>query len=295
MAEERLIDDDKDRKYKIRIGENGEEELVIEGGDEDETVFDIPVFEEDDEEAVDLTPDMLAERDRLRKQEEQARAERCGKFLTDARSALEGGEYESALYAVNKAVEAEEKCGEAHFLKLKILTRGMTEFNSLEDCAETADNVASYCGAEMKAELKENASGLESRIEEVKKRTEELGAKNEAGKAERRGAFASAKKKAFTMFLGTACPFAVLLITAIVLSTMMFADERGAYLIATIAVGALALIAFIAMLVCANRLWTAERNVKLNEADTSTKSGREYLESKTELDLLTRIYSSFEK
>ena len=78
-------------------------------------------------------------------------------------------------------------------------------------------------------------------------------------------------------------------------STMMFADERGAYLIATIAVGALALIAFIAMLVCANRLWTAERNVKLNEADTSTKSGREYLESKTELDLLTRIYSCFEK
>ena len=92
MAEERLIDDDKDRKYKIRIGENGEEELVLEGGDEDETVFDIPVFEEDDEEAVDLTPDMLAERDRLRKQEEQARADKCGKLLTDARSALEGGD-----------------------------------------------------------------------------------------------------------------------------------------------------------------------------------------------------------
>ena len=28
MAEERLNDEDKDRKYRIRINENGEEELV---------------------------------------------------------------------------------------------------------------------------------------------------------------------------------------------------------------------------------------------------------------------------
>ena len=29
MAEERLIDEDKDRKYRLRINEDGEEELVI--------------------------------------------------------------------------------------------------------------------------------------------------------------------------------------------------------------------------------------------------------------------------
>ena len=56
MAEERIIDDDKDKKYRIRINEDGEEELeVIDlGMDEEqeeayETGLEIPEFEEDDE------------------------------------------------------------------------------------------------------------------------------------------------------------------------------------------------------------------------------------------------------
>lgn len=297
MAEERLIDtdDDKDKKYKIRIGENGEEELIIEGGDEEETVFDIPVFEEDDEEAALLTPEQLAERDRQRKEEELARVQRCEGFLAKAREALESGDFESALYSVNGAVEAEEKCGEAHYLKLRILTRDMTTFHSLSECAETADNVSKYCDGEHKAKLKELSQGLENKLEEVKKQTEELKEKNEAGKTERRETFAAAKKKAFVGLSATVIPFAVLLITAIVLSTMMFSAENGAFLIATIVVGAFALIALICTLVAANRFWTAARNVKLNEADTSTRSGREYLESAETLELLNRIYSSFAK
>ena len=39
MAEERLIDDDKDRKYRIRKNENGEEELVIIDDVEEEEDF----------------------------------------------------------------------------------------------------------------------------------------------------------------------------------------------------------------------------------------------------------------
>ena len=49
MAEERLIDEDKDKKYRIKINADGEEELVIEGGEqqpEEEAVFDVPVVEE---------------------------------------------------------------------------------------------------------------------------------------------------------------------------------------------------------------------------------------------------------
>ena len=37
MAEERFIDDDKDRKYRIRINEAGEEELeILENPEEEE-------------------------------------------------------------------------------------------------------------------------------------------------------------------------------------------------------------------------------------------------------------------
>ena len=36
MAEERLVDDDKDRKYKIRKNADGEDELVIDAAPEEE-------------------------------------------------------------------------------------------------------------------------------------------------------------------------------------------------------------------------------------------------------------------
>ena len=55
MAEERLIDDDKDRKYKIRVNEDGEEELIIApqtaAEEAAEIDFEVPDFDDDDEEA----------------------------------------------------------------------------------------------------------------------------------------------------------------------------------------------------------------------------------------------------
>ena len=82
MAEERLIDDDKDRKYRIRVNENGEEELEIIDPDDvdEEPVFDMPDYEEDDEEAAILTPEQLAERERIKAEEERARAEKLSAF-----------------------------------------------------------------------------------------------------------------------------------------------------------------------------------------------------------------------
>ena len=78
MAEERLIDDDKDRKYKIRRNADGEDELIIDDTEtpDDESdipVFDIPVYLEDDDEAALLTPEQLAERERMRAEEQSAR------------------------------------------------------------------------------------------------------------------------------------------------------------------------------------------------------------------------------
>ncbi len=69
-----MIDDDKDRKYKIRKNEDGEDELYIEGGDgEEEIGFEVPEFDTDDEEAAVMTPEQLAERERRREEAEQAR------------------------------------------------------------------------------------------------------------------------------------------------------------------------------------------------------------------------------
>ena len=72
MAEERLIDDnrdkDKDRKYRFRINEDGEEELEIvedpdnepeEQTEQDVGGLEVPEFKEDDEEAAVMTPEQL--------------------------------------------------------------------------------------------------------------------------------------------------------------------------------------------------------------------------------------------
>ena len=83
MAEERLIDDDKDRKYKIRVNEDGEEELIIApqtaAEEAAEIDFEVPDFDDDDEEAAVMTPEQLAARQRRREEEAARRAKKgCG-------------------------------------------------------------------------------------------------------------------------------------------------------------------------------------------------------------------------
>ena len=294
MAEERLIDDDKDRKYKIRINENGEEELVIDEDGEDEEsdipVFAIPDFDEDDEEAAVLTPEQLAERERIKKEEEAARAETVAKLIQKANQKLEEGDYEGAKYAVTQAEEVNETDGEVCSMKFKIITRDMTEFLNLEECAEAAVNVKQYSSEEAKEHFKSRSAMLKGLIDEAEAKTEALSKENEQKKEERRDTFLKIRTKSLGALLGTAGPFIIFLLATIVLSTFMFADQNGAYLIATIVLAALTVIALIATVIAARKYWAAARDVKLNEKDTSTKLGREYLENKKQLELLKRIY-----
>ena len=66
MAEERLIDADKDKKYRIKINADGEEELVVDEGVEpveevvQEVLFEVEEISEDNEEEAVMTPEQLA-------------------------------------------------------------------------------------------------------------------------------------------------------------------------------------------------------------------------------------------
>ncbi len=294
MAEERLIDDDKDRKYKIRINSDGEEELIIdaEGEDEEENtlpVFEVPVYEEDDEEAVALTPEQLAERERVKKEEEAAREERVRALCAKTREKLEDGDFESANYLISQAEELTARNGEVSCLKLKTLTRGFTDYTSLEQCAECAEAVKEFADRESRAELKKLAVGLPELVSQAEEAARVLSEENESKKDERRTAFTQEKKRAFTGLLATAVPFAALLIVTLVFASMMFAKENGAFLIATFALGGVSFVALICALVAANKYWAAVRRLKLNESDSSTKLGREYSEKKRRYELLNRI------
>ena len=301
MAEERLIDDDKDKKYKIRKNADGEDELVIDEsaeGDEEESdipVFEVPVYENDDEEAAVLTPEQFAERKRQQEEEEKARAEKKGAHLILAREKIASGDFEAALYEVNCAEEVSPNDGEVYCVKLLALTRNFTDFSSLDDCVTAADDVKLHADEKQKSELQPFAAAksFKKQIDETKEKAEKLKAENEQKKAERREVFAGKKKSALKIFACAALPFAVLAILAIVFASMIFAAENGLYLILTIVFGALAVVALIFVLITAHKLWDASRNCKLNEKDSSTRLGREYLETKAVLDKLNKIYSVF--
>ncbi len=299
MAEERLIDDDKDRKYKIRINEDGEEELVIDDTpDEEESdipVFQIPVYDEDDEDAASLSPQEFAEREKRKKEEQEARESKFSSLTDCAYAKLADGDYESALYAVTQAEELKKDSGQLYCLKLNILTRGFTDYISDEKCARTAEKIALYSTAEQKAEIKSKLSGLDERIAEAEKRTDELKKVNEEKKAERREFFTAKKKKAVAACIASVTPFVLFIILTAVFGGIMFSDESGLFIIITVVFAALACVALVPALLFANSLLSARKNVVLNESDDSTEIGREYLASQKILKNLKTVKSAVEK
>ena len=301
MAEERLIDDDKDRKYKIRKNADGEDELYIDDSSEDENeeqssipLFEVPYGDDDDDDAEALTPEQFAERERLKREEQLAREKQAASLLSEADKKLGSGNFEGARFAAAQAAEINPKSGGAYCTQLKALSRNFTDFTSLEDCLEAADGVKQYADKEQKSALKNLASGLKKRIDEVGAEARELSEKNEAAKAERGEVFAAQSKRAFVVFLAAAIPFAVLSVLTLIFACNIFAEENGAFVIATIVCGSLDFIALVATLITARRDVTARRRVKQNEKNTTTKLGREYVEKAEELERLNTVYSSFD-
>ena len=143
MAEERLIDDDKDRKYKIRINEDGEEELIIApqtaAEEAAEIDFEVPDFDDDDEEAAVMTPEQLAARQRRREEEAARRAKKVAAYVLRAKKCLEEEDFSGASYALNEAGELDNENGEIYALKIKAYTKRFSDWSFIDDCAEAAD------------------------------------------------------------------------------------------------------------------------------------------------------------
>lgn len=287
MAEERLIDDDKDRKYRIRKNENGEEELVIIDDVEEE---EFPLYDVVTDGDDGLTEEQIAEKREERRQNMQRKAE---ELKVTAVEKMAQGDFESAQYALSQASELTEYDGELYYLQLKACSRNMTDFLNLEKCVEASDGVREYAGEEQKKELNSLSQPLKERIATFEQKCKTLSDKNEAGKAERRATFAHNKKRALIAFAATAVPFAVLAVLAIIFASMIYADKDGLFIILTIAFAACAAVGLFITLFTFTRFSDANRNVKLNERDSSTAVGRELISCIEELENLKKIYSSF--
>ncbi len=293
MAEERLIDDDKDRKYKVIKNADGEEELVLvpQGEDEEreEPVFEVSEQESDDEEAAVLTPEQLAELKRAREEEEKRILEETEEKLKKARKAVADGEYESAREVLAEAEEIAPENGEVYKLKLIAESCGLSDFTRIDECVDAAKGVAEYCDDGQKNELCEVALPLYNRIEEVKVEVERLNEENERKKDERRPVFQSRAKTATKFFAISSAVFVALAIVAAVFASMIYAREDGTNVVLTIVFASLAGAAFIVFLVAAHKIWVAKRNLKLNENNLRTKVGREYEKNRAELEKLNAV------
>ena len=220
MAEERLIDDDKDRKYKIIINENGEEELVIIPSEEEAEVPAFDLYGYDEEE--NLTAEQAAEREYVKAEEEKLRAERTAELMQTARERLAEEQFEEARYALYQAEDLSGGNGEVYYLKLRILSRNLQSFVDLEKCALAADGVKEQSTEEQKKELLSLSGKLEEKINSTKQKAERLSAENEQGKAERRGTFLKLRTKWLANLLLFFVPLVVFLVLTAVFGFKIF-------------------------------------------------------------------------
>ena len=300
MAEERLIDDDrdkdKDRKYRFRINEDGEEELEIAEEPEDEQQdaeggLDIPEFEEDDEEAVDKTPEQLAAERERAERERAAREGNALALLQKAKAAMAEGKQSYALTLLDSAVKECGDIGEAYSLRMEILSEGYTSAARAEDCVDALDGYSEHVPADERGEIsKKFAPVVRAALEEQEKKNALLKAENDEKKKERRLFFASGYKRALTRFSIALIPLILFVTLGIGFGSVMYADEGGVYYVLAIAFFVAAGISLVVSVFFARLLAAAARKVRVNESDSSTALGRQYLEGKRKEEVLRQLY-----
>lgn len=297
MAEERLIDTDKDKKYRIRKNADGEDELYIdesgEAGDVEEVAFDVPDETETDDDISVYTPEQL---EAIRKQEEQERAEReaaLNGFIANARKDCAENKFATAADYLEKAAEIDPENGEIYALRLVAYTRNFTDYSQIIVAEEFCDEVESYTSAETKAELfKISSTGLEDNIKKLRARVSELNEENEKHKAERALKFVADRNRALVIFCLLFAAFAVFTGLAIYYATVIHAVPDNSNLIKAIVLAALAAVAFICTVFSARGLITAYRRVRLNKRNTATKLGRELLSEQARLKAFVSVYKA---
>lgn len=296
MAEERLIDDDKDKKYRIAINADGEEELVIEEGKEEEAenaeevAFEAPEAEDGDEEAAIMTPEQYAlklEREKKEREERQAKAR---ELVEKAEAELKAEKYATALEYLERAEEFDGESGDVYALRMRVYTLDFTDFTQVSKAAENVEGVKNYASAEVKAATyKKACTALDDNIASLRGKVIALNKENEEKKAERAVRFKAERKNALIFF---ACAFALLAAAAGLcgyFATIIYTVSTGKYLILTCVFGGISVLLLLLVAFAARMLNVACRRIRLNNRNTSTSLGRELLEKQAQLKAFIEI------
>lgn len=291
MAEERLIDEDKDKKYRIKINEDGEQELVINENQEEtetekveEVSFEAPEDYEQDEEAALLTPEQYALKLEQEKKEREERQAKARELIKNAESDCKLERFATALEYLAQAEELDSENGDIYALRIGVYTRGFTDYEQIVDAAESAEGVKKYALEEVKQELyKKAGKKLDENIARLRGKVKSLNEENEKKKAERAVKFKADRKKAIIIFACFFLLFAAAVGACVYFATIIYTVSSGLYLILTIAFAASAFVLFVAGAFAARYLNITCRRIRMNNKNTSTSLGRELLEQQAKL------------
>ncbi|MCD8306781.1 MAG: hypothetical protein LUD51_00925 [Clostridia bacterium] len=294
------------KKFEIRKNADGEDELVYLGGeletDEAETddtgnvsvdAFEVKEFDEDDEEAAVMTPEQLAEREKRRAEEKEKKQKQAAELLEKAMQCIADKDFGGAVYSLSLAEEQDPESTTIKCEKYRAACKDFTDWEAdVDEIAEAAEDVGENCTPEEKAELLEKSAKVKDMISDTEAKLKELAIENEQGKKDREEIFLLMRQRALRHLLMTAIPFVVFLVLAIGFSTIMYANEHGAFLILTIIFACIAFIFLVASFITLHGFINAQHKVTLNTKNSSTKIGRQYEETESRYNTLRSIYEA---
>ncbi|MGN0807092.1 MAG: hypothetical protein ACI4MN_01410 [Candidatus Coproplasma sp.] len=287
MAEERLIDTDKDKKYRIRKNADGEDELYIDDSAVEQEVEEVTFAVTED---IFETGESVDDADRL-EELKRKRLEDAAEFIDCARRECEKERFASASEYLEKAVELDEENGEIYALALAACTRNFTDYSQIKVAAKYVEKLEAYATQQIKENLFSVArQGLEENIASLTKKVEELSEENTKQKKVRAEKFNADRNKSIIL----TCIAVAMLCVFSGLSTYFFLNiysvETNVNLILGIVFACLAFGSLCFSGVAARWLITSARRVRLNKKDTSTKLGRELIANQADLDAFNAVY-----
>ncbi len=300
MAEERLIDDDKDKKYRFIINADGEEELVVKDDDEaeaeqpeKEVYFDVPEVTEDNEEEVVMTPEQLAAKRAKLEKEQKEIMDKAQELIKKAEKDLKLNRFATALEYLEQSEELYPENGDLYALRLAAYTRNYTDFTQIVQASESADGITKYTSEEAKAEIfSKTSAALENNIAELRSEVSELNEENEEKKKIRAEKFKKDRNITLIVFCVAAAVLAGLGVCTGVFASLILSVPNNTYLILTCVFGGLTFIALIGAAFAARWLNITCRRLRLNKRNTSTKLGRELLGKQEKLKAFLAVYAA---
>lgn len=283
MAEERIIDNERDSRYRFRVNEDGEEELII------DDVEDAPA----EEKPADEQYDYGAEEALIEEEERRKREKRIEELLADAKGDISKLKYSTALEYLQELEELDSENGELYALRVTAYTSGFTDYSQITVAAKNADGIKKYTSAERKAELFAKChEDLEENIEELRSEITKLDDENEQKKAQRAVKFKADRLKAVIAFAVFFAALATCAALAGYFSTLIHTVPTDKYTVLTIVFAALAGVMLIADAFAARWVNITFRRLRLNRRNTSTQLGREVLSEQVRLRAFLALYSA---